>query len=191
MTDSDPDTDSSGTLSNRLRNNAAYWAVGLFALTLVISAGVVAVNPFGATTSDVGDVETVELVSDGEVVSTVTAETAVSKDEMETGLSAHDSLEAGEGMLFFHSENGEQTYVMPDMDFGIDIVFVGADCTVQSIHSAEKPAAGDSGYEPKHQYTGDANYVLEVPLDYASNRISEGDTVRFAGGCESNSGAEA
>jgi uncharacterized membrane protein (UPF0127 family) len=184
MTDSDTDSDETGAFVARPNKRVVYWVTGFMALALVVSAGVVAVNPFGAPAADAGDVETVELVSDGEVVSTVTAETAVTRDERETGLSNHESLDAGEGMLFYHSESGEKTYVMPDMDFGIDIVFIGPDCTIQSIQSAERPADGESGYEPKHQYTADANYVLEVPLGYATERVSEGDSVRFSGGCE-------
>ncbi|QLH82327.1 DUF192 domain-containing protein [Halosimplex pelagicum] len=182
MFDSEPDSGSLQFLSQPPWKDVAIWAVGVLVLVLVASVVVVLLNPFGAS-PDVGETETVELVSGGEVVSTVTVETAVTKDEMETGLSNHESLPAGEGMLFFHSESGEQTYVMPDMDFGIDIVFIGDDCTVQAVRSADQPAPDESGYEPKHQHTADAKYVLEVPQSYASERISEGDTVRFAGGC--------
>lgn len=190
MTDSESDSDSRGFFSQRPWKDVAFWTVGILVLFLVAAVGMLILNPFGAT-ADVGETETVELVSDGKVVSTVTAETAVTKDEMETGLSEHESLAAGEGMLFFHSESAEQTYVMPDMDFGIDIVFIGADCTVQTIHSAERPASDESGYEPKHQYTGEAKYVLEAPQGYATERLSEGDTVRFAGGCQAASNTTA
>jgi len=189
MPDSEPDSDSRELLSQPPWRTVASWTAGIFVVVLIASAAVVVLNPSGAS-ADVGETETVELVSDGEIVSTVTAETAVTKDEMETGLSEHDSLAVGEGMLFFHSENAEQTYVMPDMDFGIDIVFIGSDCTVQAIHSADPPARNESGYEPKHQYTGDAKYVLEVPQGYASERLSEGDTVRFAGGCQAGADTE-
>lgn len=184
MTDSEPDSNSGGYLDWWPWSNKTAWISGVLLIAVVASAGVLAVNSIGAT-PDVGETETVELVSDGEVVSTVTAETAVTAEEMETGLSEHESLATGEGMLFFHSESGEQTYVMPDMDFGIDIVFIGSDCTVQTIHSADPPASNESGFEPKHQYSGTAKYVLEVPQGYATERISEGDTVRFAGGCQS------
>jgi uncharacterized membrane protein (UPF0127 family) len=183
MSDSDSDSDSRELLSKSPWRAVAPWAIGVLVIVFIASAVVMMLNPFGVT-ADVSETETVELVSDDEVVSTVTAETAVTKDEMETGLSEHESLSAGEGMLFFHSESAEQTYVMPDMDFGIDIVFIGADCTVQAIHSAAPPAPNESGYEPKHQYTEDAKYVLEVPQGYASERLSKGDTVRFAGGCQ-------
>jgi len=182
MPDSEPNSDSRELFSRSPWRTVAPWGVGVLVVVLIAAAVVVVLNPFGAS-ADVGQTETVELVSDGEVVSTVTAETAVTKDEMETGLSEHESLASGEGMLFFHSESAEQTYVMPDMDFGIDIVFIGADCTVQAIRSADPPAPNESGYEPKHQYTEDAKYVLEVPQGYASERLSKGDTVRFAGGC--------
>lgn len=184
MTDSEPDSNSDGHLDWWPWSDTTAWISAVLLIAVVVSAGIFAVNSIGAT-PDVGETETVELVSDGEVVSTVTAETAVTDEEMRTGLSEHESLAAGEGMLFFHSESGEQTYIMPDMDFGIDIVFIGSDCTVQTIHSADAPASDETGLEPKHQYSGTAKYVLEVPQGYATERISEGDTLRFAGGCQS------
>jgi uncharacterized membrane protein (UPF0127 family) len=184
MTDSEPDSNSGGYLDWWPWSNKTALFSAVLLIAVVASAGVVAVSSMGAT-PDVGETETVELVSDGEVVSTVTAETAVTDEEMRTGLSEHESLAAGEGMLFFHSESGEQTYIMPDMDFGIDIVFIGSDCTVQTIHSADPPTGNETGLEPKHQYSGTAKYVLEVPQGYATERLSEGDTLRFAGGCQS------
>lgn len=160
------------------------WLIGLITLLLVLLVGVAAMTSPGTPAVDVGDTVEVDLVSsDGETISTVTAETATTKEEMETGLSDHESLSTGNGMLFYHPEEGEQTYVMPDMDFGIDIVFIGADCTVESIQAADPPAEGDDGYEPQYQHTADAKYILEVPQGYASERLSEGDTVRFTGGC--------
>lgn len=182
MTDSDTDSDSIsgfGFPNTQTRK----WILGVLVVSLTVSAGVAVVDPLGTNSVDVDDSVQVELVSGGEVVSTVTAETATTTEEMKTGLSDHESLSAGEGMLFYHQTEGEQTYVMPDMAFGLDMVFVGADCTVQSIQVADPPAEGDTGYEPQYQYTADANYVLEVPQGYASERISVGDTVRFAGGC--------
>lgn len=130
------------------------------------------------------DRKTVTLRSDGETVATVDAEVASTRSEMVTGLSDHQSLPSGEGMLFIHSGATQRhTYVMRDMSFPIDIVFIDADCEITSIQTAAAPGPNETGTEPKHQYTGQAKYVLEVPDGFAAERVESGDSVRFDGGC--------
>jgi uncharacterized protein len=118
------------------------------------------------------------LDDDGEPKATVDADVADTYSERYTGLSDHDSLEADEGMLFVHGDEDERTYVMRNMDFGIDIVFVGADREITTIHSAPEPGPGEDGND--HRYTGDAQWVLEVPIGYADERgIEVGDEVEI------------
>lgn len=90
------------------------------------------------------------------------------------GLSATEELPPGEGMLFVHTTEDTQTYVMRGMEFPIDIVFIGADGEVTTIHHA--PADSDE------RYTGHAKYVLEVGL-HETDRvgIEVGDRVRIEG----------
>lgn len=94
--------------------------------------------------------------------------------ERYTGLSDHESLESGEGMLFVHWSEGDRTYVMRDMEFDIDIVFVASDGEITTIHHARAPGPDEDGGEL--QYSGRAKWVLEVPRGYANETgIEVGD----------------
>ncbi|XVH30398.1 DUF192 domain-containing protein [Haloferacaceae archaeon DSL9] len=91
-----------------------------------------------------------------------------------TGLSNTTSLDENEGMLFVHDDVGEHAYVMRDMDFPIDIIFVDADGTITEIHEA--PLEEDQSDLTRYRGTG--KYVLEVRYGYAAdNDIEVGDTV--------------
>ncbi|APX97253.1 DUF192 domain-containing protein [Natronorubrum daqingense] len=115
---------------------------------------------------------------DGDELATVDAEVADTASERYTGLSDHDSLEDDSGMLFVHSDEGERTYVMRDMDFGIDIIFVDADGEITSIETAPEPEADEAGED--HEYTGHAQWVLEVPEGYADEHgIEAGDEIEI------------
>ena len=114
------------------------------------------------------DEGTVRVV-DGEIgdeLATVDVEVADTPAERYTGLSDHDSLEEGEGMLFVHDDEDERTYVMRDMDFDIDIVFVDADGEITTIEHARAPGPDEDGEDLR--YSGTAKWVLEVPRGYAN-----------------------
>ena len=113
---------------------------------------------------------------DGTEKLTVEVEVADTWEQRYTGLSDHDSLEPGTGMLFVHGSEGDRTYVMRDMDFDIDIIFIGADGEITSIEHARAPEPGEDGNDL--QYTGQAKWVLEVPRGYATETgIEAGDEV--------------
>lgn len=115
---------------------------------------------------------------DGEPKAVVDAEVADTPGERYTGLSDHESLEPDEGMLFVHGSEDERTYVMRDMDFGIDIIFIDADREITTIHSAPEPGPDEDGEE--QEYSGDARWVLEVPIGYADeNGIEPDDEVEI------------
>lgn len=89
-----------------------------------------------------------------------------------TGLSNTSSLGADEGMLFIHDSEGNKGYVMRNMGFPIDIVFINADGEITTIHHAEP--------DDDQTFRGTAKYVLEVPYDYTTeNGIKEGDTIEI------------
>jgi Uncharacterized conserved protein len=93
-----------------------------------------------------------------------------------TGLSNTDSLPPDSGMLFVHSQPGSYQYVMRNMSFPIDIVFVNADGTVTQIHHAPVPPANESS----PRYEGRGQYVLELSYRYTdSHNISVGDEVKI------------
>lgn len=157
------------------------YALGVLAVFLALAGVVGALSPTLQLVSD--DRLDVTLKSDGSAVATVDALVANTRPEMVTGLGDHDTLAAGKGMLFIHGETAEQTYVMRDMDFPIDIVFINTSCEITTIHSADAPDPNETGEEPKYHYSGEAKYVLEVPNGYATERVGVGDAVEFEGGC--------
>lgn len=90
------------------------------------------------------------------------------------GLSDTDSLDDGEGMLFVHDTEGEYTYVMRDMDFPLDVIFIDAEGRITVIHHAPLP--------PDGRYNGTGKYVLEVPYGYTNRTdITVGDRVEIEG----------
>jgi len=158
------------------------YGIGVVAV-LIIVAGVMGAFLFSPQQGETVDRVNVTLRTNEHSVSTVDASVANTRSERVTGLSTHDSLVTGEGMLFVHDKTTEQTYVMRDMDFPIDIVFINTSCKITTIHSATAPASDETGEEPKYHYSGEAKYILEVPYGYATERVEAGDVVEFDGGC--------
>jgi uncharacterized membrane protein (UPF0127 family) len=94
------------------------------------------------------------------------------------GLSATEELPEDRGMLFVHDEPGEYTYVMREMSFGIDIVFVAADGTITTIHEAPAPGPNEDGNTQR--YPGEGQYVLEVNRGWTTERgVEVGDEFEF------------
>jgi hypothetical protein len=111
----------------------------------------------------------------------VTVRVADTRSKRYTGLSDTDSLGANEGMLFVHDEEGEYAYVMREMAFPLDIVFVDSEGTITAIHHAQLPPEGTSGGDLT-RYRGRGQYVLEVPYNYTVERgIEVGDRLRIDG----------
>jgi uncharacterized membrane protein (UPF0127 family) len=119
--------------------------------------------------------------ANGTTLATVSVVLAVTDEERYTGLSDTDALEFGEGMLFVYGQEGRHTYVMRDMDFPLDIVFVGANGTVTAIHHAPTEP-GESGGDLT-PYPGIGQYVLEVPRGWTNETgLDVGDEVRVPDG---------
>ncbi|MFC6716223.1 DUF192 domain-containing protein [Natrialbaceae archaeon GCM10025810] len=149
-------------------------------VALLVAGSTVTLVEFGVVsapwTQDAADVEIVG--DDGERKAAVDVEVADTLEERRTGLSDHDSLEEGHGMLFVHDEEGERTYVMREMDFDIDIIFIGGDREINSIHHARAPEEDEDGGDI--QYSGEAKWVLEVPRGHANETgLEEGDAVEI------------
>ncbi|WP_435344500.1 DUF192 domain-containing protein [Haloarchaeobius sp. HRN-SO-5] len=113
---------------------------------------------------------------DGTEKAVVAVEVADTRQERITGLSDHESLAPGNGMWFVYDDEQERTYVMRQMDFPLDIIFVGEDGRITSIHHKRAPEPGEDGEEITA--TGTGMYVLEVPRGYANETGMEvGDHV--------------
>jgi uncharacterized membrane protein (UPF0127 family) len=131
-----------------------------------------------------GEYEQVNLTLEdrnGTALAAVTARIADTGTKRCVGLSNTESLDDGEGMLFVHDESGEYGYVMRDMAFPLDIVFVAANGTVTEIHhAAVEPNASGSDLT---RYRGRGRYVLEVPRGYTNaTGLDVGDRVLVPAG---------
>ncbi|WP_440990587.1 DUF192 domain-containing protein [Haloarchaeobius baliensis] len=118
------------------------------------------------------------VVSDenGTEKAVIEVEVADTRQERFTGLSDHESLEDGHGMWFVYDGESQHTYVMRRMDFPLDIIFVGADGRINSIHHRRAPGPNEDGNEITA--TGTGQYVLEVPRGYANETgLEVGDHV--------------
>jgi len=127
---------------------------------------------------DSGEYErtTVEVLDqNGTELATVDVRVARTNEQRRIGLMRTDSLDEDEGMLFVHPRPDEQRYIMDNMDFPIDIIFIDSDGTVTAIRNASVPGEGEDG-----PYSGYGQYVLEVNRGWAAeNGLEVGDTVRI------------
>ena len=127
---------------------------------------------YDQTTVTVLDAET------GAALGRVEAAIAHNSSLRYTGLSDTDDLPPDHGMLFVHEEERDLTYVMREMDFGIDIVFVAPNGTITSIHHAPAPGPDEDGNA--QGYSGTGRYVLEVNYEWTAERgIEAGDRIEF------------
>jgi uncharacterized membrane protein (UPF0127 family) len=146
-------------------------AAGL-ALIALVALGVAAANPALLITGY--ETATVEAVDGetGEAITTVEVRVADGFVKRYVGLSATDELDAGEGMLFVHGDAAQRAYVMREMAFPIDIVFVAPNGTVTTVHEAAPESP------PYTRYRGTGRYVLEVPRGWSERHgIEPGDRI--------------
>jgi uncharacterized membrane protein (UPF0127 family) len=115
----------------------------------------------------------------GDRLGTVDAAIADTRQRRFTGLSETDCLPADRGMLFVYDEpQPSLTYVMRNMSFDLDIVFVHANGTIQSIHHVAAPDPGEDG--ESITASGRGQYVLEVNRGWTTERrIEAGDRLEI------------
>jgi uncharacterized membrane protein (UPF0127 family) len=114
----------------------------------------------------------------GEELGSVETAVADNRSLRYTGLGETGSLPADRGMLFVFDRERDLTFVMRNMSFGIDIVYVAANGTITAIHHAEEPGPGEDG--ESQGYPGRGQYVLEVNFEWTTERgVEVGDRVEF------------
>lgn len=115
---------------------------------------------------------------DGEELGEVTAAIADTDELRWLGLSDTEELPDDRGMLFVYDEVDDRTFGMPDMSFGIDIVFADDEGVITSIAHAPEPEPDEDGSE--HIYPGRGQYVLEVAYEWTAERgVEQGDVLEF------------
>ncbi|MEK7619408.1 MAG: DUF192 domain-containing protein [Patescibacteria group bacterium] len=98
-------------------------------------------------------------------IGSATFEVELARTELERrkGLSGRQSLPEGTGLLFYFPQSGSPWFWMKDMNFPIDIIWIGEDRTVVSVHSGVAPESYPTVYTP----SSPTQFVLEVPAGNA------------------------
>lgn len=99
------------------------------------------------------------------------------------GLSQHEELDSGHGMLFVYPDAAERTYWMKGMQFPIDIIWIGADCNIgnltENIPIPDETSEIDGSYLI-YESGKPAQFVLEMNAGYINkNKVFIGDSVVF------------
>ena len=121
----------------------------------------------------------VAVCTDSRQIASVEVRIADNFSQRYTGLSDTESLGPDEGMLFVHNEEAEYAYVMREMSFPIDIIFIAENGTITTIHHAPLPPEGTTDSDLK-RYAGRGKYVLEVNRGWANETgVTVGDRVEL------------
>ena len=98
------------------------------------------------------------------------------KEEQELGLSGHPGLEENEGMLFVFGLSEKHGFWMKDMNFAIDMIWIGEDMKIVYIKKNATPESYPEIFIP----TQNAKYVLEVVAGFSEkNNVKVGDQLEM------------
>ena len=93
----------------------------------------------------------------------ISCEVADTHYERTEGLQDRQDLPEGGGMLFIFDEPDELTFIMPNMNFPLDIIFIAENGTVLNVEEAEPEEPGTPRQEyVRYQSDGEAKWVVEV-----------------------------
>jgi len=110
----------------------------------------------------------------GETLAQVSVKIAARPWQRYRGLSNTNELDTGTGMWFVYPRAGIRTFVMRDMNYPIDMVFVDEDHRISAIYHAPVP-----NNSTLNEYSGRAKWVLEVPYGWSNRRgVRIGDIIR-------------
>lgn len=128
--------------------------------------------PLTTTAHTVAPMRTATVMINGQNLSVEVAETDTARYQ---GLSGRESLCSDCGMLFNFSDSGQPSFVMRDMLFPLDIIFISQG-VVKNIAAQLQP----EGSDPKNIYrsSGLVDQVLEVNGGYCDKYdIKPGDSL--------------
>lgn len=148
---------------------AVRWGILCLAILAVSSLA----NPLKA--GDRLRADTVELAvanQEGDTLTTVAAAVSETPLERYLGLSGTDRLDTGTGMWFVYSKADTRTFVMRNMSYPLDIVFVRQGGRISNIISAPVES------RPLTRHRGWGRWVLEVNRGWARrHHVSVGDSI--------------
>ena len=106
----------------------------------------------------------------------VKVDLAITVDEQTRGLSGRQNMSDNTGMLFVFNKPEKYLFWMKDMNFPLDIIWIGEDMKVVYIKENALPELYPETYRP----TAPSKYVLEVPSGFSTkNNLKVGDSVSF------------
>lgn len=106
-------------------------------------------------------------------------ELALTPEKKSRGLSFHAPLNKDEGMLFIFDYPDKYSFWMKDMNFPIDIIWIGEDNAVSYIKNNATPESFPEAYQPGKD-DKEAKYVLEVISGFSKdNKLKVGDKIEF------------
>ena len=107
----------------------------------------------------------------------IKVELALTPEDRAQGLSDRSELLGNEGILFVFDYPGKYPFWMKDMNFAIDIIWIGDDMHVVYIKKYARPEEYPNTYVPNK----DAKYVLEVVSGFSEkNNLRLGDKAKFS-----------
>ncbi len=154
----------------------AFSALAFALVTALLVASCGGGDDSGAAPTSANGMPVIELrAPDG----ALRVEVARTVDERALGLSNRDRLDDGAGMLFDLGETRRATFVMRDMRFALDMVWIDAGRRVAGVTANAQPAPpGSMG--PPYGSPGEVRYVLEVTAGVAGELgIAEGAELDF------------
>lgn len=102
------------------------------------------------------------VLDDGSTLD-IKCDVADSYFEKVQGLQGREVLPAGTGMLFVYEEPERVAFIMPDMAFPLDIVFVAENGTVLNVEEADvEPPGTPHSQLVRYRSDGEARWVVEM-----------------------------
>jgi uncharacterized membrane protein (UPF0127 family) len=106
----------------------------------------------------------------------LSVDVATTGKDKSRGLSGRESLASNEGMLFVFENPGQYPFWMKDMNFPIDIIWIGEDLRVVYVKNNATPESYPEAFGPSGS-AGSAKYVLEVAAGFSDkNNLKIGDS---------------
>jgi len=125
-------------------------------------------------TEEIQPIQNVGYVKLGGI--SIAVELALTPESQAQGLSGRDRLGENEGMLFVFDRPDKYSFWMKDMNFPIDIIWIGEDLQIIYIKKNATPESFPEAFTPNTK----AKYILEVISGFSeNNNLREGDRVLF------------
>ena len=147
-------------------------------LLLLLLVTVLGLSGCGLRGFELGSNQIGLRLPDGYLIKAEVADTVAKREQ---GLSGWTNLAPNAGMWFVFEQPGEYPFWMPDMNFAIDIIWVGSNFNIVEIANNVSPEPGVSRSQLK-QYVNryPALFVLEVPAGTAAaHKLGAGNKLEF------------